>query len=293
MAYARGVTRVAVVGHVEWAEFVRVEHLPGAGEIVHALEHWDEPGGGGAVAAAQLAKLAGEASFFTALGDDALGRRAAAALARLGIRVHASVRPASQRRVFVHVDGQGERTITVIGPRMGPSGEDPLPWSELADCDAVYFTAGDGAALRAARAARVLVATPRALDTLRGSRVRLDALVGSARDPGESVRAGELDPPPDLLVRTEGADGGHWLRPDGSAGRWPAAALPGPRVDSYGAGDSFAAALAFGLGRGDALVDAIALAARCGAACVTGRGPYRGQLRLAHGEHAADAGAAG
>jgi len=284
------VVRVAVVGHVEWAEFVRVESLPRAGQIVHALEHWEEPGGGGAVAAVQLAKLAGEASFFTALGDDALGRRAAVELAALGVRVHAAFRAAPQRRVFVHVDGQGERTISVIGPRMGPRREDPLAWSELADCDAVYFTAGDTAALRAARAARILVATPRALDTLRGSGVRLDALVGSARDPGEVVRAGELDPPPDLLVRTEGAEGGCWIRPDGSSGRWQATPLPGPRIDTYGAGDCFAAALAFGLGRGDVLHDVLALAARCGAACLTGRGPYAAQLRLPRGVSEAERG---
>ena len=30
--------QLAVVGHVEWVEFARVEHAPEAGEIVHALE---------------------------------------------------------------------------------------------------------------------------------------------------------------------------------------------------------------------------------------------------------------
>ena len=55
--------KVGVVGHVEWIEFARVERVPVAGEIVHALEAWEEPGGGGAVAAVQLAKLAGEATF--------------------------------------------------------------------------------------------------------------------------------------------------------------------------------------------------------------------------------------
>ena len=39
--------RVAVVGHVEWVEFARVERVPVAGEIVHALDAWEEPGGGG------------------------------------------------------------------------------------------------------------------------------------------------------------------------------------------------------------------------------------------------------
>ena len=62
--------RLAVVGHVEWVEFVPVDRVPLAGEIVHSDRPWAEPAGGGAVAAVQLAKLAGSASFFTALGDD-------------------------------------------------------------------------------------------------------------------------------------------------------------------------------------------------------------------------------
>jgi ribokinase len=51
-------------------------------------------------------------------------------------------------------------------------------------------------------------------------------------------------------------------------------------VDAYGCGDSFAAGLTFALGRGDELDGALDLAARCGAACLAGRGPYAGQLRL-------------
>jgi ribokinase len=51
--------RTAVVGHTEWIEFGRVERVPAPGDIVHASGEWEEPGGGGAVAAVQLARLAG------------------------------------------------------------------------------------------------------------------------------------------------------------------------------------------------------------------------------------------
>src|SRR5215216_6741360 len=165
--------QAAVVGHVEWIEFVRVERVPRAGEIVHACEIWEEPGGGGAVAAVQLAKLAGAATLFTALGDDELGHRARTELQALGLRVEAAFRPESQRRAVVHVDAAGERTITVIGSRLGPRGEDPLPWEELARTDAVYFTAGDPAAVRRARAARTLVSTARGLEVIGASGVEL------------------------------------------------------------------------------------------------------------------------
>ncbi|MGI8592830.1 MAG: PfkB family carbohydrate kinase, partial [Solirubrobacteraceae bacterium] len=90
--------RVAVVGHTEWVQFVQVERVPSAGEIVHAADAWEDVGGGGAVAAVQLRKLAGEADFFTALGDDDDGRAALARLQELGVDAHVAWRAAPQRR---------------------------------------------------------------------------------------------------------------------------------------------------------------------------------------------------
>jgi ribokinase len=271
--------RVAVVGHVEWIEFARVEELPAPGAIVHALDAWEEPGGGGAVAAVQLARLAGTSLFLTALGDDSLGRRAKRELEELGVEVANVWRPEPQRRAFVHVDSNAERTITVIGERLGPHGDDALPWDELADADAVYFTAGDAEAVRAARVARKVVATTRAMETLVQAGVQIDLLVSSARDEGERYAPGDLDPEPLLVARTEGAAGGTLVTADGETTRWSAAPLPGPPVDAYGAGDSFAAGVTFGLGEGLPPAEALELGARCGAACMTGRGPYEGQLR--------------
>ena len=66
--------RFAVVGHVEWVDFLEVGHVPIPGEIVNAAEAWAEAAGGGAVAAVQLAKLAGAKVFGTASSDDRLDR---------------------------------------------------------------------------------------------------------------------------------------------------------------------------------------------------------------------------
>lgn len=273
--------RAAVVGHVEWIEFGRVDHVPAPGEIVHVSDSWQEPGGGGAVAAVQLVKLAGNATLYTALGDDEIGHRAKRELEALGLRVEAVFRPEAQRRGFVHVDAAGERTITVIGDRLGPRAEDPLPWDELAEIDAIYFTAGDAGAARAARAARTLVASARGIETLAEAGVELDALLASGKDPGERYTPGDLEPPPRLVVRTAGASGGEYEAGTGERGRWVATPLPGPISDVYGAGDSFAAGVTYGLGAGLPVAEALDLGARCGAACATGRGPYAGQLRSA------------
>ena len=272
--------RVAVIGHVEWVEFALVERVPAAGEIVHAAETWEEPGGAGAVAAVQLAKLAGGSAMFTALGDDDLGRRAQRELEAHRVRVHAAFRPVPQRRVFAFIDSAGERTLTTIGERLGSSRAEPLPWYELAGMDAVYFTAGDRSALEAGRTARVLTATTRVMAALAEAHVALDAVIGSAGDEGERYEPGLLDPPPQLVVLTDGANGGTYQTADSRSGSFPATPLPGPRVDSYGCGDSFAAGLTYGLGAGLSLEETFDLAARCGAACMTGRGPYQGQLVL-------------
>lgn len=267
---------LAVVGHVEWVEFVRVEHVPKPGEIVHSIETWEEAAGGGAVAAAQLANLNGSVHFFTALGDDGLGRRAHEELELRGVTVHAAAAGDAQRRAFTYVDESGERTITVLGRKHVPSGEDgSLPWEELARCDAAFFVSGDTAAVEAARKARVLVATARELGTLRRAQVELDALVGSGEDPGERFEPGALDPEPRAVVTTSGSLGG-WIRPGGP---FRAAPIPGRIEDAYGCGDCFAAGLTFGLADGRTLDAAVELGARCGAAVLTGRGGFAGQLR--------------
>jgi ribokinase len=269
--------RVAVVGHVEWVEFVRVDEVPRPGQIVHAHGTWETAAGGGAVAAVQLAKLAGGAVLFTSFGDDELGRRARAQLTEQGVTVRAMVDPSPQRRAFCFVDASGERTITVLGEKLRPSGGDTrLPWHELAGLDAVYFVSGDAEALRHARAARFLVATARELATLARAAVPLDVLVGSAADEGERYQAGDLEPPPKLVVTTSGALGG-WAQPGGP---FRAAPVPAPVVDTYGSGDSFAAGLTFALARGDEREEALAFAAKCGAHVLTGHGPYEGQLAL-------------
>ena len=266
---------LAVVGHVEWVEFIRVARVPHAGEIVQALETWEEAAGGGAVAAAQLAKLNGSAHLFTSLGDDDFARRAREELEERDITVHAAAAGVPQRRAYTYVDDRGERTITVLGPKLPLSGDDSsLPWDELARCDGVYFVSGDVAAVRAARRARVLVAAARDLATLRLAGEGVDVLVGSGEDAAERFEPGELDPPPRTVVTTAGALGG-WVRPGGP---FRAAQIPGPVDDAYGCGDCFAAGLTYALAAGRSMDEAVEAAARCGAAVLTGRGGYAGQL---------------
>jgi ribokinase len=264
-------TRIAVVGHVEWVDFVPVEALPRPGEILHAEGAFARAAGGGGVVAVVLAEMGAEVDFYCALGRDALGGAAESELARRGVRVHVAWRDAPTRRALTLLDAAGERTIITLGDRLAPVASDGLPWERVHGADAAFVTAGDSRAIEHARQASVLVASPRARRVLEAADgPPLDALVYSARDRGESEWARRIARRVRLHFATEGAAGGRWWGT--SEGRWEAVPPPGPPRDAYGCGDSFAAGLTFGLAAGSSIADAAALGASCGARCLTRAG---------------------
>jgi ribokinase len=273
---------MGVVGHVECVTFLSVERLPGVGEILHARGSFEHAAGGGAVVAVQLARLTGRrVPFFTALGRDRAGEQAVEELEALGLEMHVAWRAAPTRHCVTFVDGQGERTIVVIGDRLSPVAADPLPWDRCTELAGAFVTATDAGGLAQARRAGVLAATPRVgLAVLRKAGVELDALIGSASDPGERYEPGDLRPEPRVVLGTEGARGGVARQgPGGTVLRFHALKRREPVVDAYGAGDCFAAGTTLGLAAGWSLAEAISLGCHCGTSCLDGAGPYAGQLR--------------
>lgn len=265
--------KVAVIGHIEWGRFVLVDTVPKQGEITHTTDAWGEVAGGGSVAAMQLAQLAGSCTLFTAVGDDELGRRSIRQLESCGVEVYASViKGVSTKDIFVYIDSQKERTITVTGNLMPDGNDTSLPWQKLADVEAVYFVSGNSSALVAARQAKVLVSTARILPLLQESNIQLDALVCSLEDKGELYHDGELMPEPRLLVSTAGIKGGV----TDSGEKYNAEVVSWSElVDTYGCGDSFAAGLTFALGQDAAdLQDGLRFAAQCGAKAAMRRGSF-------------------
>lgn len=269
-----GVMRCAVVGHTEWVEFVRVARVPMPGEIIRSRESWEEPAGGGAMASAELARLSGSCEFFTALGSDERAQHSRERLTALGIIVHSAQHPEPQARTFTYLDDAGERTITLVGTKLRPSGDEPLPWDTLASVEACYFVSGDEAALRQARRARVLVATSRSLPVLANTDVQLDALVFSAHDADEHYQHGMLRVAPRLVIATGGALGGRYAYDGVTFHPYPPVPVPGPVRDAYGAGDSFAAGITYGLGLGVPIEEALRIAATSGATALTRRGAH-------------------
>jgi ribokinase len=269
---ALAVVRVAIIGHVEWVQHARLREPLEHGAILQLHDTFEEPAGGGGVAARALPALGAGARFITALGSDAAAEACENVLRRDGCDLRVARRAGPQNRVTTLVEPSGERTILVHGANHHPTIDDPLDWDELADFDGVFYTGDDPRTVVAGRRARVLVATARRLASVVASRVRVDVLAASAHDRGERYDLAALPVRPSLCIWTEGADGGRYLAEDGSEGRWEAVAPPGPVVDTYGAGDVFMAALTLELARGAGRDEALALAARAAAAQLTRRG---------------------
>ena len=252
--------RLAVIGHIEWVTFAHAPFVPKPGEIVHLTDPLPQPGGGGAVTAAALRRMGAGVTFYTSLGSDG---RARAPLERQGLRLEAAQRPDPQTEVLALVDPRGERTLYVIGENDAARADDPLDWDALDDMDGCFFTGYDPETLRLGRRARVLVVTARRFDVLVESGVRADALVGSGKDRGERFDLGRLAQQPDHVIVTNGSRGGTGYQ---------AAPVPGPVVDTYGAGDTFVAGVLFGLASGWPLDRALAHAATRAAEALTWRG---------------------
>lgn len=270
MTAARPPGSVAVVGHVEWVTHA-LGAVPARGQIADLRDALAEPAGGGAVAACAAARLGAPATLVTALGDDDAARRSRAILEGRGVEMVAASRRAAQTPVLSITEADGERTIMVVGPRLQPGPGDELPWGLLGDVAGAYYAGEHPGALEHARSACVLVVTARRLDDLRAAGVRADVIVASASDPDEDPWGLPASLTPDAIVLTDGPHGG-MIHREAETCRYTPVPPPGPVVDTYGCGDSFAAGLTVGLARGLEIADACALGALAGARCATWRG---------------------
>ena len=179
--------KFAVIGHIEWINFIKVDQLPKSGLISHASKSLEYPAGGGSVIAKRLRELTNsEVHFFTSLGNDFYGKQSYTILKEMGLNLHVAWREKSTRKGFSLIDNSGERSITVIGERLEPHITDKLNWNILKEMDGVFITAGDINLLIEARQAKVLCLTPRfGMDKINKSNIKIDGLIGSNLDPGE------------------------------------------------------------------------------------------------------------
>ncbi|MCC6830641.1 MAG: carbohydrate kinase family protein [Thermoleophilia bacterium] len=223
------------------------------------------PGGAAANTAAWLGHLGARCVFCGCVGDDALGRDAAAALHAVGVETRLEVAAgAVTGTCVVLVDGTGERTmlpdaganallgrpdVVVPGGHLHASGYTLLsPGSRAAGAAALAAAREAGmttsvdpasAAPLAAMGADAFRALIAGVDLVFVTLDEAEVLCGT-RDPDRV--AGDLRAAHPEVVLKLGAAGARWHGPGGTVAAVPAAIPPGPVVDTPGAGDAFAAA---------------------------------------------------
>ena len=270
--FIKGNLKFAVIGHIEWINFIKVDQLPKPGLISHSKESIEYPAGGGSVIAKRLRELThSEVHFFTALGNDFYGNKCLNILQNMGIKLHVAWRDKPTRKGFSVIDSEGERSITIIGDRLAPTHKDNLDWNILNDMDGIFITAADKEIFKKSRIAKTLCTTPRVgLNIINESRIFLDGLIGSNLDPGEDFSLDELILKPKFVIKTEGENGGIIF----PGGRYKAIENKKTKVDSYGCGDSFAAGILYGLSSNWDIEESLNLAKIMGRNCSEHFGPY-------------------
>ena len=106
---------------------------------------------------------------------------------------------------------------------------------------------------------------------IKNSKVKINALIGSALDPGEEINHDELIPKPDIYIATKGKSGGTIFPYNQS---YKSITPSSKEIDTYGCGDCFAGGVTTALSANLNLSQAINIGAYCGAECSTHYGPY-------------------
>lgn len=311
--------RVGAVGSVNMDMVVRLTRHPNPGETIMGSDYTTNPGGKGANQAVAAARLGAAVSFVGRVGNDEFGDRLKAALEKDGVSTAAlgrSERPSGV--AFIMVDEAGQNSIVV-----SPGANYDLGVEDLA---APAAAAGIGsaavlllqlevpldvtlAAAAAGRRAGALVvlnlAPARRLEAreladvgvlLVNEHEAVIQLGPEAHGQPPSTWARELCGYAGSVVVTLGEEGAVWAtrqdpaRPDGPVQLGAVPAFDVTPIDTTGAGDAFAGALAFYLARlpaeerGSSLERAVRFASAAGALATTRAGAQPSMPRLAEVE---------
>lgn len=260
--------RVVVLGSINVDLVTRVRAHPRPGETVPGTALQARPGGKGANQALAAARAGAPTRFVGRIGDDRLGSVYLEGLAERGVDVTGvrSCPGASTGRAVVVVAEGGENTIVVSAGANG--------LVDASDVDRLDLDRGDVLLLQLEVPTDVVsAAVDRAVAI--GARVVLNP------SPWRHLPSPQLScADPVVVNEVEAAQLGSGLHhvcvTRGAAGaRWGEVDLPAPSVsavDTTGAGDAFAGALAAALSRGADRSEALAAAVAAGAEAVTWTG---------------------
>ncbi len=271
--------RALVVGSTNVDQVLSVPRLPAPGETVLSPGWRREPGGKGANQAVALARLGARVRLVSAVGDDEHGRYSLAALEAAGVDVSGvRITTAQTGHALVMLDPHGENCIVVtpganafVTPPEAVAGDVLLlslevPLHVVAAAARTASEVGVPVVLNAAPAQPLPAALLADVDVLVVNETEWE-LLGSAASR--------------TVVVTLGARGCLVVVGDEEV-RLPAVRVD--VVDTTGAGDCFAAALAYGVARGWALPEAASFATRAASLSVKAAGARGGLPTLAEVE---------
>ncbi|WP_037364188.1 ribokinase [Amycolatopsis orientalis] len=274
---------VLVVGSANADLVVPVDRRPGGGETVLGGDTALSPGGKGANTAVAAGKLGADVALLGAVGDDPYGRLLRDSLADAGVDtqfVRTVDRPTGI--AYITVTPDGENSILV-----SPGANSALEPGDITDevLDGVRVLVAslevplptiERAVVRAReKGVRVLLNLSPAAEVSPETLVALDVLLVNEHEAAYLLGSGDADPRklldlgPRAAVVTLGAKGAAVLEGDKST---TIESSKVHAVDTTGAGDAFAGALAAALADGADLVEAAERAVRVAAVTVTRHG---------------------
>lgn len=271
----------------------RVDHIVGPGETLVASDVLVSPGGKGANQALAARRMGADTVLVGSVGDDAFAMQALRLLRQAGVDLsRIQVVDRATGLAWVAVDRAGQNAITVIPGANAVTGAEALeavrrllgPRDTLVlQLEIPLETVAAAVNLARAAGARVLLdpaPAPSALpdacwqvDILTPNQGEAGQLLGgpAVRDVREAKAAARAlrQRGPKVAVVKLGEAGVVWAT---AQGVFYLPAEPVTAVDSTGAGDAFAGALAARLDAGDPLPEAMRLANRAAAVSTTRRG---------------------
>lgn len=300
---------VIVVGSLNMDLVVRAPRIPRPGETVLGSDFKQVPGGKGGNQADAAAKLGAETAMIGAVGNDSMGDQLVHSLKKDGVNVDMVLvkENLSTGVAAIVVEDSGNNAITVApGANSGLTPEDLEGMEKVFERAKVMLVQLETpldtvkAALRMAREKKVTTIlnpapaneldseTLSLVDILTPNESELELLSGMDTDTIEKVEAAGrslLKKGVSKLIVTLGSQGSLHIDKD-SARLLPAYHVKA--VDTTAAGDSFNAALAVSIAKGESMEDALEFATKVGAMTVTKHGAQT-SLPLIHAVEAFDA----